>query len=288
MRGRENRPEPSTAGSGTTGGEWCSRRPTRSTAALLQRRPRRADLPGERRRRIARLRTGSGLPGDPEGGGVRATCLAPCAGHPGMQLHLDFEVSDLAAATEHAIELGARLAEYQPQDVVRVLLDPPGIRSVCTAHRGSAVSQVRGDVSSARRNPRDEREVCAVSAGGAPTSTQESTMFARRTPLPCSPSLSPPPARLVRRHGNRRRGHSRQHELRQRRRFRGDHGRADDVSSTRPGRATTPATGGALCMVGGWCGTATRRSATHPAPATAGCGSATTWDETQTASVRSR
>jgi len=47
-------------------------------------------------------------------------------GRQGMQLHLDIEVSDLAAATEHAIELGATLAEFQPQDDVRVLLDPAG------------------------------------------------------------------------------------------------------------------------------------------------------------------
>lgn len=47
-------------------------------------------------------------------------------GRPGMQLHLDFEVSDLAAAVEHAVELGATLAEFQPQDDVRVLLDPAG------------------------------------------------------------------------------------------------------------------------------------------------------------------
>jgi catechol 2,3-dioxygenase-like lactoylglutathione lyase family enzyme len=50
----------------------------------------------------------------------------PAAGTQGMQLHLDFEVSDLAAATEHAIELGATLADVQPQEDVRVLLDPAG------------------------------------------------------------------------------------------------------------------------------------------------------------------
>ena len=47
-------------------------------------------------------------------------------GQQGMQMHLDIEVSDLAAATEHALELGATLAEFQPQDDVRVLLDPAG------------------------------------------------------------------------------------------------------------------------------------------------------------------
>ncbi len=47
-------------------------------------------------------------------------------GKQGMQLHLDIEVSDLSAAVEHALELGATLAEFQPQDDVRVLLDPAG------------------------------------------------------------------------------------------------------------------------------------------------------------------
>ena len=43
-----------------------------------------------------------------------------------MQLHIEVEVSDLAAAVEHAVELGATEAELQPQDDVRVLLDPAG------------------------------------------------------------------------------------------------------------------------------------------------------------------
>ncbi|GLZ81720.1 glyoxalase [Actinorhabdospora filicis] len=40
--------------------------------------------------------------------------------------HLDFEVADLDAAVAHAIELGGRLAESQPQEDVRVILDPAG------------------------------------------------------------------------------------------------------------------------------------------------------------------
>jgi catechol-2,3-dioxygenase len=48
------------------------------------------------------------------------------AGAPTMQLHLDVGVSDLAAALEDAVALGARLAGVQPQDDVRVLLDPAG------------------------------------------------------------------------------------------------------------------------------------------------------------------
>ncbi|MFJ3382054.1 VOC family protein [Curtobacterium sp. NPDC090217] len=45
---------------------------------------------------------------------------------PGMQLHLDFQVEDLPAAVERAETLGATRAEYQPQDDVRVMLDPDG------------------------------------------------------------------------------------------------------------------------------------------------------------------
>ena len=43
-----------------------------------------------------------------------------------MMLHLDFEVSDLAEATAHAVELGGQVAEFQPQDNVRVVLDLDG------------------------------------------------------------------------------------------------------------------------------------------------------------------
>ncbi|MBT1624509.1 VOC family protein [Curtobacterium sp. VKM Ac-2861] len=45
---------------------------------------------------------------------------------PGMQLHLDFQVEDLPAAVARAEELGATQAAFQPQDDVRVLLDPDG------------------------------------------------------------------------------------------------------------------------------------------------------------------
>lgn len=43
-----------------------------------------------------------------------------------MMLHLDFEVSDLDAEVDRAVRLGAELASHQPQDHVRVLLDPAG------------------------------------------------------------------------------------------------------------------------------------------------------------------
>ncbi|MGJ5893542.1 VOC family protein [Streptomyces niveiscabiei] len=50
----------------------------------------------------------------------------PREGSPRMSAHLDFEVIDLRVAVEHALHLGAREAELQPQSNVRVLLDPAG------------------------------------------------------------------------------------------------------------------------------------------------------------------
>jgi catechol 2,3-dioxygenase-like lactoylglutathione lyase family enzyme len=43
-----------------------------------------------------------------------------------MQLHLDLGVRDPTAAAEDAVALGAVVAEFQPHDDVRVLLDPAG------------------------------------------------------------------------------------------------------------------------------------------------------------------
>ncbi len=43
-----------------------------------------------------------------------------------MMLHLDVEVTDLDTAVRHALEVGAQLADHQPQDDVRVMLDPAG------------------------------------------------------------------------------------------------------------------------------------------------------------------
>lgn len=50
----------------------------------------------------------------------------PEPGQQQMMLHLDFEVTDLEAETERAVALGATLPAHQPQDNVRVLLDPAG------------------------------------------------------------------------------------------------------------------------------------------------------------------
>ncbi len=43
-----------------------------------------------------------------------------------MQAHLDIAVEDLEAASAHALTTGATLADYQPQEDVRVFLDPVG------------------------------------------------------------------------------------------------------------------------------------------------------------------
>ena len=47
-------------------------------------------------------------------------------GKPQMSMHLDIEVDDLEEAVAHAVSVGAELASYQPQQSVRVLLDPAG------------------------------------------------------------------------------------------------------------------------------------------------------------------
>jgi catechol 2,3-dioxygenase-like lactoylglutathione lyase family enzyme len=58
----------------------------------------------------------------------------PADGRQQQMLHLDFEVDDLVAAVAHAVELGAVLADFQPQDDVRVMLDPDGHPFCLYAH----------------------------------------------------------------------------------------------------------------------------------------------------------
>lgn len=43
-----------------------------------------------------------------------------------MMAHLEIQVEDLDTASSHAQQCGATLADYQPQDDVRVHLDPDG------------------------------------------------------------------------------------------------------------------------------------------------------------------
>jgi catechol 2,3-dioxygenase-like lactoylglutathione lyase family enzyme len=50
----------------------------------------------------------------------------PIDGRQQMMMHLDVEVADLDAAVADASGMGARLADVQPQDDVRVMLDPAG------------------------------------------------------------------------------------------------------------------------------------------------------------------
>ena len=48
------------------------------------------------------------------------------AGDQQMQLHLEVRVDDLTGAVAHALACGATLADFQPQDDVRVCRDPAG------------------------------------------------------------------------------------------------------------------------------------------------------------------
>jgi predicted enzyme related to lactoylglutathione lyase len=50
----------------------------------------------------------------------------PEDGRQQMMMHLDVGVGDVEAAVADAVEIGARLADFQPQDTVRVMLDPVG------------------------------------------------------------------------------------------------------------------------------------------------------------------
>jgi catechol 2,3-dioxygenase-like lactoylglutathione lyase family enzyme len=47
-------------------------------------------------------------------------------GDPQMMMHLEIAVDDLEASVTHAVAQGATLADFQPQDDVRVCLDPAG------------------------------------------------------------------------------------------------------------------------------------------------------------------
>jgi catechol 2,3-dioxygenase-like lactoylglutathione lyase family enzyme len=47
-------------------------------------------------------------------------------GKPPTQMHLEVQVNDLRGALTHALGVGARLADHQPQDDVRVCFDPAG------------------------------------------------------------------------------------------------------------------------------------------------------------------
>jgi predicted enzyme related to lactoylglutathione lyase len=50
----------------------------------------------------------------------------PVEGEQRPMVHFDFQVGDLDAAVAEAVELGASVAATQPNDTVRVLIDPAG------------------------------------------------------------------------------------------------------------------------------------------------------------------
>ena len=61
-------------------------------------------------------------------------------GRPGMMAHLDIEVDDLETAGARAVALGAELAGFQPQQDVRVYLDPVGHPFCLWVRTGPATS----------------------------------------------------------------------------------------------------------------------------------------------------
>ncbi|MFG1608816.1 VOC family protein [Actinoplanes sp. NPDC049265] len=68
---------------------------------------------------------GAGLSFQTESDYVRPVWPAS-PGDPQMGAHLDIQVADLEEAGSHAEKAGAVLAEFQPQEDVRVFLDPAG------------------------------------------------------------------------------------------------------------------------------------------------------------------
>jgi catechol 2,3-dioxygenase-like lactoylglutathione lyase family enzyme len=68
---------------------------------------------------------GAGLSFQTESAYVRPTWPAG-PGDQQMMLHLDIKVDDLETAGAHAVAAGALPADHQPQDGVRVYLDPAG------------------------------------------------------------------------------------------------------------------------------------------------------------------
>ena len=58
--------------------------------------------------------------------GYRAPVWPPVEGEQRPMMHLDVQVGDLDAAAADAVALGATVAGAQPQENVRVLLDPAG------------------------------------------------------------------------------------------------------------------------------------------------------------------
>ncbi len=58
--------------------------------------------------------------------GYQQPVWPPIDGAQRPMMHLDFQVGDLDSAVDEAVALGATVADHQPQENVRVLLDPAG------------------------------------------------------------------------------------------------------------------------------------------------------------------
>jgi predicted enzyme related to lactoylglutathione lyase len=58
--------------------------------------------------------------------GYRPPVWPPVDGQQRPMMHFDFQVGDLDSAVAEAVALGAAVADHQPQDNVRVMLDPAG------------------------------------------------------------------------------------------------------------------------------------------------------------------
>ena len=61
-----------------------------------------------------------------EAPGYEAPVWPPAGDQQRPMMHLDFQVGDLDASVAEAVALGATVASHQPQENVRVLLDPAG------------------------------------------------------------------------------------------------------------------------------------------------------------------
>ena len=84
---------------------------------------------------IGHQEPGTAILATPQGGvyfvfqqaaGYQAPVWPPADGEQRPMVHFDFQVGDLDSAVAEAVALGASLASAQPQENVRVLLDPAG------------------------------------------------------------------------------------------------------------------------------------------------------------------
>jgi catechol 2,3-dioxygenase-like lactoylglutathione lyase family enzyme len=75
---------------------------------------------------LATSRDGSSFVVFQQATGYEPPVWPPVEGRQRPMMHLDVQVGDLDSAVDEAVALGATLADHQPQDNVRVMLDPAG------------------------------------------------------------------------------------------------------------------------------------------------------------------